>query len=344
MRLNSNPFSPEYDKLGLGRIEIFTKPGTDKYHGTVTYNLGTDWWNSRNPFATQKAPFLLEETENSASGPITKRSSFTFDLERQAVDNGSVTNGVVLAPATFAATPFTSVFRTPQRHTKIGPHIDYQINDNNYLLAAVHDDAVAHIEGAGIGNFNLISRGYRLQNTFNTFQAIETSVHGSSVNETRFQYFRWGSSSTADTAGPQIMVLGAFNGGAASAVHDHYVQSFYEFQNNTSIVHGAHVWRFGMRLQTQQLERQLFAGEFQRYVHVQRCAGAGTGCEQSGCSGAARADRIDRAIPAHSAGPSGLEALQAVHHLCRQSRNGREPVRWRLLRGRRLASAAESSP
>ena len=33
IRINQNPFSSEYDKLGYGRIEIFTKPGTDKYHG-----------------------------------------------------------------------------------------------------------------------------------------------------------------------------------------------------------------------------------------------------------------------------------------------------------------------
>src|SRR5262249_43738035 len=29
IRINQNPFSAEYDKLGYGRIEIFTKPGTD---------------------------------------------------------------------------------------------------------------------------------------------------------------------------------------------------------------------------------------------------------------------------------------------------------------------------
>ena len=33
VRINQNPFSAEYDKLGYGRIEIFTKPGTDKLHG-----------------------------------------------------------------------------------------------------------------------------------------------------------------------------------------------------------------------------------------------------------------------------------------------------------------------
>jgi hypothetical protein len=33
IRINQNPFSPEYDKLGFGRIEIFTKPGADKLTG-----------------------------------------------------------------------------------------------------------------------------------------------------------------------------------------------------------------------------------------------------------------------------------------------------------------------
>ena len=33
IRINQNPFSAEYDRLGYGRIEILTKPGTDKLHG-----------------------------------------------------------------------------------------------------------------------------------------------------------------------------------------------------------------------------------------------------------------------------------------------------------------------
>jgi hypothetical protein len=51
IRINQNPFSPEYDKLGYGRIEIFTKPGTEKYHGTMDYNIGSEVWNSRNPLS-----------------------------------------------------------------------------------------------------------------------------------------------------------------------------------------------------------------------------------------------------------------------------------------------------
>jgi len=35
IRVNQNPFSAEYDRLGYGRIEILTKPGTEKFHGHI---------------------------------------------------------------------------------------------------------------------------------------------------------------------------------------------------------------------------------------------------------------------------------------------------------------------
>ena len=35
VRINLNPFSPEFDKLGQGRIEILTKPGSDKWKGNL---------------------------------------------------------------------------------------------------------------------------------------------------------------------------------------------------------------------------------------------------------------------------------------------------------------------
>ena len=47
IRINQNPFSPEYDKIGLGRIEILTKPGADTLRGAVSYNYMGDFWNSQ---------------------------------------------------------------------------------------------------------------------------------------------------------------------------------------------------------------------------------------------------------------------------------------------------------
>src|SRR5436190_5270169 len=102
IRINQNPFSAEYDKLGFGRIEIFTKPGSDKFRGSVGYNFANDKWNSRNAYAADKAPFHLNELSGTLSGPVNKRASFNLNLQREWVDNGSVINAVTLDPQTVA--------------------------------------------------------------------------------------------------------------------------------------------------------------------------------------------------------------------------------------------------
>src|SRR5215831_18349932 len=128
IRINQNPFSPEYDKLGLGRIEIFTKPGTDKFHGDLGYNFAMDKWNSRNPYAEQKAPFRLNELREGLSGPLNKRSSFNVTFVREWVDNGNVVNAVVLNPQSFTRTPFTGVPLSTLRRTGITPRVDHQLS------------------------------------------------------------------------------------------------------------------------------------------------------------------------------------------------------------------------
>jgi len=57
IRINQNPFSAEYDKLGYGRIEIFTKPGADQYHGQVSVLGNSSYFNSTSPFATSNPSY-----------------------------------------------------------------------------------------------------------------------------------------------------------------------------------------------------------------------------------------------------------------------------------------------
>ena len=57
IRINQNPFSAEYDKLGMGRIEVFTKPGSEKTHGQLSV---TDSSNSLERFGSLKWPKFNE--------------------------------------------------------------------------------------------------------------------------------------------------------------------------------------------------------------------------------------------------------------------------------------------
>ncbi len=264
IRINQNPFSPEYDTLGYGRIEIFTKPGTEKYHGTMDYNFGKDFWNSRNPYSSQKAPFLLDEFEGNLGGPLGKRASFAVEYQRNMVDNGSISNGFILDPQTLTAVPFNSVLTTPQRFMRINPRVDYQLNQNNTLVVA-YEFTHSDIRDGGIGGFNLISQGYHVTYTDQTVQMTETAVLGRNINETRFQYYRTASQTTPNSLDPEIQVLGSFIGGGSQNGQSLDKQNDLELQNYTSMVRNRHTLRFGVRLRGQMdssVTRQNFNGRF----------------------------------------------------------------------------------
>ena len=224
IRINQNPFSPEYDKLGYGKIEIFTKPGFDKYRGTAQWNFGDDFWNTRNPYSPDKAYFLLNEFEGSAGGPLTKKSSFTVDAQQNMVDNGSITNAVTVNPQTFTLQPFAGVLVTPGRYTNVSPRVDYQLGEKNTLMFR-YGITHSNVQNNGIGGFDLISRGYHSQFTNQTVQAADTVVIGHAVNETRFQYYRSATQAIANSLDLTVQVLQSFNSGGNTVPHFRYAET-----------------------------------------------------------------------------------------------------------------------
>ncbi len=250
IRINQNPFSPEYDHIGYGRIEIFTKPGTDKYRGTMFYNFANQFWNSRNPYSAQKADLSLDEFGGNVSGPLGKRASFTMDLQAHIVDNGSIVNAVTLNSTTLAASPFFENTTTPQHRFVGSPRIDYAINQNNTLVVR-YSATKYSIADAGIGSFDLPARGYHNDYLSQTVQATETAVLGTNINETRFQYYRSAYQLAANSTDPTISVLSSFNDGASAVGHTSDQQNYFELQNYTTISKKAHQIKFGVRMRGQ---------------------------------------------------------------------------------------------
>ncbi|MCC6364297.1 MAG: TonB-dependent receptor [Bryobacterales bacterium] len=265
IRINQNPFSAEYDKLGFGRVEIFTKPGTDKFHADLGYNFATDKWNSRNPYAAEKAPFLLNELREMVSGPLGKRASFNLTFTREWVDNGNAVNAVVADPRTLAVTPFTDTPVAELRRTGVTPRIDYQLS-TNHTLSVRYSYNRDIVRNAGTGGFNLESRGYHNDALAQTLQVTEMAVVSTSIiNESRFQYFRPTTVSQANVPGPAIQVLGSFNGGGNPIGRTTDLQNNFELQNNTSVLRGTHSVRFGFRLRAGAMTNvspQNYAGTF----------------------------------------------------------------------------------
>lgn len=253
VRVNMNPFSAEYDRLGFGRIEVFTKPGSDRYRGNAMFGFGDESLNSRNPFAANRAPYQTRSLGLNFGGPLTKKSSFFLDFDRRAVDENAIVNATIL-DANLLATPFSQAIVTPTRRWNFNPRVDYQLNAKNTLVFR-YGFGKSENENQGIGQFSLPTRAYNTQDQDHSIQATETAVLSpNTINESRFQFLRSDTRQLGDITVPSINVLDAFTGGGAQIGDARTLRNSMEWTNITSINRGKHLWKFGGRVRSSSLE------------------------------------------------------------------------------------------
>jgi hypothetical protein len=247
IRINQNPFSAEYDKLGYGRIEIFTKPGTDKFHGQLLIDGSDSSFNSRNPFSPEEPGYYTTLFSGNLSGPINKKASFFLDFERRDINNVEVVSAIVLDP-NFDPTPFSAAVPNPNTRTSFSPRLDWQLSSHNTLTLR-YRLVQSNQDNQGVGQFNLSSQGSSVDNREQVFQAVDNQVVSANmVNETRFQYTRDRDNQLAQMFTPTVSVLGAFTGGGNNNGNIIENSDDYEVQNYTSIAHRKHFFKFGGRL------------------------------------------------------------------------------------------------
>jgi len=268
IRINSNPFSAEYDRLGFGRIEILTKPGSDKWRGSAFGNFNDESLNSRNPFALNRAPSQTRFFGGNISGPVQKgKSSFFLDISNRDQDSNTVLNAVILDP-NLNPLIFNQEFVVPSRRFSISPRFDYQINDKNTLVARYSFTRQTN-SNQGIGGISLPSRMYNTTNTENEVRLTETMIiNPKTVNETRFQFEGQNRTQTGDNSIPTINVADAFTGGGAQIGLSFNKSNSWELSNNTTTSFGKnsqHAVKFGVRIRGDNIQDQSengFGGTF----------------------------------------------------------------------------------
>jgi hypothetical protein len=247
IRINQNPFSAQYDKLGYGRIEIFTKPGTDKFHGMFMANGNDSAFNSLNPFVTNEPPYYSTFFAGNASGALARSASWFANVFSRNTRSNSIVDAELL-DASGNSYNYTTAIANPQSRLDISPRFDFQLGANNTLSVRYMFDRQKETNN-GVSQFALESQAYDTLNHENTIQLSDTQVLGANiVNETRFQYTRDRDNQAAQSSDPTVTVQGAFTGGGnnTGAVRDN--QDRYELQNYTTAVKGAHSLNFGTRL------------------------------------------------------------------------------------------------
>jgi len=248
IRLNQNPFSAEFDSSSFSRIEIITKPGAGTFRGGLGLNDSDAFFNSRNPYATNKPAYVNRMFTGNLGGPINKHVSFLLNFSHSKIDSTALINAVTLDPATLAEVPVQTAVITPRSDYNGSARIDYQISTNNSFTGSYQNYRSGR-DNNGIGQYSLTSREYSSEIMRHDVRLAETAVLNSSVvTETKLAYSRLLTQQLGNNSAPGLIVSGAFNAGGAQVGQASNLWQQYEFQNNTTVAWGKHATRVGTRL------------------------------------------------------------------------------------------------
>lgn len=249
IRINRDPFSAEYSHLGYGRIEILTKPGTNKLHGRVFVMGNDNSFNTLNPFVSSIPSYYSYMFNGTLSGPISKHASFFFTAQQRNNQNDNI---YTARTAVFDPTTNTYVegaeaggLFSPETRTNISPRVDLQLGQNNTLTLRYQFFRNNESNSLG-GSTSLPSQAYSSDSIEHTFQFDDTQIVSNHlVNETRFEYRRASTTESPVSTAPTFDVPNYFSGGGDSSQYASEHDEHFELQNFSTLTAGNHTMTFG---------------------------------------------------------------------------------------------------
>ncbi len=213
IKINQDPYAPEFRQPGRGRIEIITKPGSQHYSGTGSIVFRDASLDAKNAFAVVKPPERRRILDAFLGGPVrrSENTAFTLALKHDSED----TQSVVLA--TDPSGLVQANVANPYREAIASGTLTHQRGKaNTIVLSASYDDEVQRNQGVGgvtLPSAGLSWHSIEQNTTYNQLTVIRPTV----LNQIRIlfgnEYETWESNTTA----PKVIVLDAFTGGGAQA-------------------------------------------------------------------------------------------------------------------------------
>ena len=253
IRVNQNPFSAEFDRLGYGRIEILTKPGTEKLHGQALLQGNDKSFNTGDPFSANIPEYHSYQFSGSLSGAISKRASFFLSVDsrdQQNVNTWVIPDAVLPNSAGVYADNINYTVSLLSPHIRDNDSLRFDWQMGNTTMTARYGFWYENEKGnLDSGPGTLASGSTHESNSDHTVQLSSSTIFSDHfINESRFQFERHDENHYPDSIERTVSVAGDFVGGGftGQTSQDHRVA--LEFQNLSTLSQGIHAIEFGMRL------------------------------------------------------------------------------------------------
>ncbi len=243
VKINQDPYSSEFPRPGRGRIEVVTRPGADKYRGSMDVTFRDARLNARDPFAESRPPEQRRIYEGVIGGPVGdgKRTSFLATLERREENVQAIV---------FAEGPtglLRAVAPQPDRRLEVSASLSHQRGArHNVSLRFTSESSSTRNRGVGgttLAESGADDRGHEAQLVF----GARSVLSGRLLNEFRLLVGDEGSSIISLHPGRRIVVLDAFTAGGAQA-DQRTTEDHVTVAESLTYVHGRHLVKGGFQI------------------------------------------------------------------------------------------------
>ena len=250
IRVNPDLFSAEYERPPYqgGRIEIYTKPGQDRFHGALFTTQSAGLGNAADPFAPSRAAIGKQRYGFELSGPVKRtRSDFAVALEHRQIDQFAVIDAVTLDSLGSQTTTVANV-PTPQTlwqgSARFGAMLTPKNNANVTYTATVNSLANLGVGGTALqeAGFNSVQSEHVVRLT--NLQTVSAHL----LHESRLGYTWRSRSDTPASTAASLQVAGSFTGGGAETQAMHTREHDLELDDDVLLSAGKHNLKAGMEL------------------------------------------------------------------------------------------------
>jgi hypothetical protein len=240
IRFRRNAYAAENHERGFIAVDIFTKPGVNDWHGSLSFGFRDEAANARPAFASRRGPEQLRRFGFTLDGPLWRNHTSLF-LNADSTESYDSKTIVAALPGGF----FDDLILRPSRRLNLAARVEHAL-DKTHSLRFEYQRNGGRQDNLGVGDFDLAERAYTLDQAEQIFRVAESGVIGKRfLNEFRFQA-RWRTRETLPLSdAPALVVLNAFNRGGAQTSGQHQTRDV-EIADNFDFSFGQHSMRAGV--------------------------------------------------------------------------------------------------
>jgi hypothetical protein len=215
IRVDVNALSAEFSEPGSSRVEIITKPASDKFHGDGRFDFNDQWLTAANLFEPSPADVQLRTYVGYVGGPIVKnRLGILAYGGLWNEDGNTVVNATTVDPGTLQPVNLRQNVATPTVTKSYSLKTEGLVTDHHIVSAEIAQDQQQRVNAGLESGFDLPERAYSSAMLDRAATLRVTSAFSDhTLNEFRVRYSRHQLDDQAMSGQPAILVIEAFNGG-----------------------------------------------------------------------------------------------------------------------------------